>query len=250
MKRILAAFLLLCFCLAGCGGKTEGIGFFAWMDGYLAMHINEELTIAFTLFVDKDNGTLDTSSVQSVAFENLEGIALQNFSITPMDTIAAQKYAGYALSLDIAAIEPGVFKTENLLVTIDHSSVSYPIGDWTFEVLDDAVPPADVDSYIDTWKSPAAGSNPNTFAYEYGIADDTVILKEVWLGETIVVSDSEGLPLSNVLELPQEMLAPLHYIRPKLVFELDGADYTTTGTGYYSGALDIQEDVLEQSKNR
>ena len=249
VKKIWIIALSVLIFITGCTSKKDEKGFFAWMDGYLAMAVGEDYSIALTFFFEQNNAPFDTGEITDLSFDNLEQIEILRYSINPLEADEALRYGGYSFNLDIRADGKGVFKTDKLIATIDNSSVIFTIGEWVFDI-EEATLPLDAEGVIDIWGSPVVGSNSRTFAYDYTITDNKTKIKEIWISEDIILSETEGLPLSNVIELPQTINAPINFIRPKIVLDIDGEEFITFGMSYYSGAMGVQEDVLEKSKER
>ncbi|MCL2864689.1 MAG: hypothetical protein FWE25_04005 [Lachnospiraceae bacterium] len=247
MKKICITVLCVCILFTGCAVKREKRGFFAWMDGYLAMAQGEEFGIALTYFFEPGNAPFTTDEIYSLSFGGVKQVEIVNFSITSLDSDMPLQYAAYSFDLDIKAMEKGVFKTDTLVATMsNNSSITFRIGEWVFDVEEFALPP-EAENKINVWSSPAAGSNPRVFAYAYSIIDD-IKIKEIWLSEHVVLSEENGLPLSNEIELPQIINAPINFIRPKIILDTGGEEMVALGMSYYSGAINIQKDVLEKSK--
>ena len=251
MKKIIGLLLIICILITGCGGIRESNGFFAWMDGYLAMAEGEEFSFALTFFFEQKKAPFKAEEITHLSFYNIEQIEISDYEILPLDIDNALKHDGYSFTLTINAKEKGLYKTDQLIVEIDDFSFFFPIGNWTFDI-EEINPSANSSELINIWDSPAAGSNPETFAYDYKVENDNIKIKEIWLSENIVLSSNEplGLPLSNVIELPKTLDAPINFIRPKVVLSIDGRETITLGMSYYSGAVGIEEDVLERSRER
>lgn len=251
MKKIIGILLIICILITGCWGTREISGFFAWMDGYLAMGEGEEFSFALTFFYEQGKTPFDAEDIKNLSFYNLDQIEISDYEILPLDIDNTLEYDGYSFNLTINAKEQGLFKTDQLIAEIGDSSVVFPIGNWTFDI-EEINPSANSRELIDIWDSPAAGSNPETFAYDYKVANDSIKIKEIWISENNVLSSDEelGLPLSNVTKLPKTLDAPINFIRPKVILSIDGTETITFGMSYYSGAVGIGEDVLERSRER
>lgn len=249
MKKILAILLITCILITGCSKAKETNGFFAWMDGYLAMAEGEEFSFALTFFFERGKAPFDADEVTGLSFYNIEQIEISDYEIALLDTDKALNHEGYSFTLTVKAKEKGIFTTDKLIATIHNSSVTFPIGKWSFDV-EEIGSSIDSEGLIDIWSSPSAGSNPETFAYDYKVINNGTKISEIWISEDIVLAEDEGLPLSNIVELPEILDAPLNFIRPKIILSVDGKETTAFGMSYYSGAVGIGDDVLEKSKER
>lgn len=252
MKKLIGILLIICILITGCWRTREiSGGFFVWMDGYLAMGEGEEFDFALTFFFEQKKAPFDAEDITHLSFYNLDQIEISDYEILPLDIDNTLEYDGYSFNLTITATEQGLFKTDQLIAEIGNTSVSFPIGDWTFDIQEINLPD-NSSELIDIWESPAAGSNPETIAYDYKVENDSIKIKEIWISDNIVLSsdDGLGLPLSNVTELPKTLDAPINFIRPKVILSIDGRETITFGMSYYSGAMGIEEDVLEKSRER
>ena len=231
-----------------CSNKESPGGFFAWMDGYLAMESEEEVSFALTYFYSNRNVPFSPDEVHALQFDGIEDkIEISDYSVTPRENEASLPYDSYAFEITVKPLKTGVFTTDQLTVNIDNTSVTFKIGTWCFEVLDSASVSREL---LNVWESPCVGSNPRTLAYHYKPLDEHVKIKEIWLSDELCVSDSNGLPTSGKIEFPEEMEAPIHFLRPKIVLEVDGQEVFSIGISYYSGATNIGENVLEKSFER
>lgn len=238
---------LISFLCTGCGNKEQSNGFFAWMDGYLAMATGEEYEVALTYFFETDKPPFTADEVQDVSFDNLEKIEVADYVITPMHTDKSLQCGGYVFQLTVRSKETGIYKADKVLLTIGGATTPFSVGEWVFDI-EDGISQEDSDKEIDTWSSPVAGSDSRIFSYDYQLANDDVKIKDIWVSDAIVVSDAEGLPLSNEIPLQQTMKAPVNFIRPKIVLEIADEEMTTFGISYYAGALGDQKDLLEKSR--
>lgn len=245
LKKIGCYLLIICILCTGCTNHESG-AFFAWMDGYLAMGVGEEFDIALTCFFDKNQIPFNKNNVESLSFDNLDQVAISDYSITSLDTDEMLPYDGYVFNLTVNAKDKGVYRTDKLNAMIDGSSIMFPIGKWVFDVQDDVLS-TEFDDIIDIMSSPVAGAGRN-FVYDYKICSPNVMIKNIWISEDVLLFDDEGLPSSNEVELPEVMNAPINFIRPKVTLSIDDEEKTVLGMSYYSGSMGIQEDILDKSK--
>lgn len=138
MKKTGCYLLIICILCTGCTNH-ESDAFFAWMDGYLAMGVGEEFDIALTCFFDKNQIPFNKNNVESLSFDNLDQVAISDYSITSLDTDEMLPYDGYVFNLTVNAKDKGVYRTDKLNAMIDGSSIMFPIGKWVFDVQDDVL---------------------------------------------------------------------------------------------------------------
>lgn len=138
LKKIGCYLLIICILCTGCTNHESG-AFFAWMDGYLAMGVGEEFNIALTCFFDKNQIPFNKNNVESLNFDNLDQVAISDYSITSLDTDEMLPYDGYVFNLTVNAKDKGVYRTDKLNAMIDGSSIMFPIGKWVFDVQDDVL---------------------------------------------------------------------------------------------------------------
>lgn len=249
MKKVWSILLIIGILTIGCSSKRELNGFFAWMDGYLAMAVGEEVEVGLTFFYQQNKVPFTADDFLTLSFDDIDQIEISDYSITPLDEERPQGYRGYVFDLTIKAEEKGVFRTDKLVANINNESVVFPIGDWIFDI-EEGISPSDEEGIIDIWGSPGAWSNPEVFIYDYKVTDKNTTLKEIWLSEDTILSEAMGLPLVNDVELPRGMSAPIKFIRPKLILTVNGEEVITFGMSSYVGAINNQKDMVEKSKIR
>ena len=247
MKRLMSTllFAVMLISASGCGKQPEKTnGFFALMDGYLAMSSEEEFTFAFTYFYKGRTAPFEPDEFITLSFDGLEDkIEISNYSVEPRDN--DKSYNSYAFTLTVRPLETGVFRTDKLVANIDNTYVTFKIGTWVFDVVDsDKVSNA----LLNTGESPAASNNSRALTYDYKKNNDTAKIKEIWFSEDGFVSDSDHLPLYNKIELPETMAAPINFIRPKIIVEFYGEEIVCFGISCYCGALNVEDDDLERSR--
>lgn len=243
-KRLMVCLLfVLCLLTACAGKKDEPSLFFAWTQGYLASPVNEENTIALTLYEKKKNPSFDLSKVARI---RLEGFPAQDISLeydlTPIDAASGKGYQPYALSLTYTPGRTGAYVVESVTFILeDTAQFTCPVGRIVFDI-------GEKDSNtIDTWGSPAAFSNPNEFPYQYSLYKAESKLVSLQIGESSILTSAEGLPTKGKLSLADSYSAPVVIIRSKLRVDQNGEIASAYGKGCYCGALNAGNSVFERS---
>ena len=247
---LLLAFIV-CITLISCRNVWEKSAFFIWQDGYLAMDQDEEYQIGLTLYSDSFRKLFQIKDIIGVSLNGTDKIQISGFNITNMDKNASGKYRGYSVQLTVRAMETGIFHSDGVVFLTSEGSIHLPVGDWVFDVSKSK----DMDLFnelIDISSSPAAGGNAKTFVYDYKIRKPEMEISQIQIGESTIISSSDGMPASNSIELPDTMKAPMKFFRPK-VFLTSGEEIVQGyGMSYYAGALSLDEDgvVASKEKNR
>ncbi|OWR31778.1 hypothetical protein CDO73_04670 [Saccharibacillus sp. O23] len=251
MKKSIMLLALLLLLLAGCSreepSKTVRNDFMAWMDTYAAVEKGESNRIAVTLFFDKGKAPYDADDIVNVAFQGLaEEVVVDKFDVSPNQVSPGEKYGSYSMILDYTAHKIGQFRTPGIVVLLGSGQkVTYPVGQWTFDVDQ-----ADA-GWVDTWSSPAASSNPAEFPYEYALNDPKAKILQINYGPHDYIKSDKGLPLQSSIDMSSKYDAPIVFVKSKIRGTMAGKPFVGYGKGMYCGALsdsDDSEDVIEQSK--
>lgn len=243
-KRIILCLLCILCLLTACGSRSsEPELFFAWTQGYLASPVDEENTIALTLYEKKELPAFDFSEIQSIHLEGVpdEDVSLQ-YELAPIDADSSEAYQPYALTLTYTPRRTGIYQAESVVFTLnDQTQLTYPLGRLVFEI-------GEADSQtIDTWCAPVASSNSEQFPYQYSLYHANSKLVELKIGETTVLAAAEGLPTEGKVSLADAYSAPLVIIRSKLSIDQNGEIVISYGKGCYCGAINVGDSIFERS---
>ncbi len=251
MKKSLILLPLLLLFVTGCSreepSKTARTDFLAWMDSYIAVEKGESNQIAVTLFFDKGKEPYDAEDMINVSFQGLsDQVVVDKFDVSSGQASPNEKYGSYSITLDYTAHKTGQFRTPGIVVLLNSGQkVTYPVGQWTFDVDQ-----ADA-GWVDTWSSPAASSNPAEFPYEYALNDPKAKFRQIDYGQQAYIENKDGLPLQGHIDLSSKYDAPIVFVKSKIRGTMAGKPFVGYGKGMYCGALsdsNDSEDVIEQSK--
>jgi hypothetical protein len=243
-KRLTICLLGAFFLLTACGKESDELKlFFVWTQGYLASPVNEENTVALTLYEENRTPAFDFSEIETV---QLEGVSAQDISLeyvlVPIDAESGEGYQPYALRLTYIPHRTGMYAAESVTFVLkDQTQFTYPIGRLVFDIGE-----ADSDT-INTWSSPVASSNPNEFPYQYFLYGVGAKLIEMKIGETEVFAAPEGLPVEGKITLEDSYAAPLVIIRAKLRVDQEGEIVVSYGKACYCGAMEAGDSIFERS---
>lgn len=243
-KRIILCLLCILCLLTACGKRSsEPELFFAWTQGYLASPVDEENTIALTLYENRALSAFDLSEIAKVSLDGVSDVDVSlQYELAPIDADSSEAYQPYALTLTYIPRRTGIYQTESVIFTLnDQTQLTYPLGRLVFEIGEE-------DSRtIDTWCAPVASSNSGQFPYQYSLYHANSKLVEMKIGETTVLAAAEGLPTEGKVSLADAYSAPLVIIRSKLSIDQNGEIVTSYGKGCYCGAMGTEDSVFERS---
>ena len=236
---LMCLFLTLANC-SSCYHVQKASGFFAWMDGYVAVAEKTRFTFALTYFYESKDAPIKMENVIGLAFENISNnVKIDSYSIEKNSGNDGDKYSAYGVTVVCSASSIGSFETDHLIIQFaDNSQLSYPIGAWVFDI---GAGEPDTE-YVDTWGSPAASQVGNVFPYIY-VTESDVKISKIWVGKDTVISNEDGLDLSGNIKL--ESSAPISYIKSKIEISRNGEKHIFYAKGCYCGAYGIDESVLD-----
>lgn len=253
MKRSIILLLLLLLMLAGCSreapSKTARTDFMAWMDSYVAVEKGESNRIAATLFFPKGKQPYDAEDIINVSFQGQsDQVLVDKFDISSSQIPPDEKYGSYNMILDYTAHKTGQFRTPGIVVLLSSGQkVTYPVGQWTFDVdqKDSGI--------VDTWSSPAASTSRTEFAYEYSLKDPKTEILQINYGPQDYIKSDKGLPLQGNINMSSKYDSPIVFVKSKIRGTSAGKPFVSYGKGMYCGALSDSstngsEEVIEQSK--
>ncbi len=253
MKRSIILLLLLLLMLAGCSreapSKTARTDFMAWMDSYAAVEQGESNQIAVTLFFEKGKEPYAADDIVNVAFQGLsDDVAVERFEVASGAKSPDGHYDSYGITLSYKGEKTGQFHTPGIAVTLNSGQkVTYPVGQWTFDVdqKDSGI--------VDTWSSPAASTSRTEFAYEYSLKDPKTEILQINYGPQDYIKSNKGLPLQGNINMSSKCDSPIVFVKSKIRGLSDGTPFVAYGKGMYCGAMsdsstNRSEEVIEQSK--
>lgn len=253
MKKPLLMLSLLLLFITGCSGeepsKTARTDFMAWMDSYAAVEQGELNPIAVTLFFEKGKEPYAADDIVNVAFQGLsDDVVVERFEVASGVKSPDGHYGSYGITLSYKGRKTGQFHTPGIAVTLNSGQkVTYPVGQWTFDV-------GQKDSgLVDTWSSPGASSSQTEFAYEYSLQDPKTQILQINYGPQDYIKSDKGLPLQGSINMSSKYDAPIVFVKSKIRGTSDGKPFVAYGKGMYCGSMSDSstngsEDVIEQSK--
>ncbi len=252
VKYALSYLILLIIILncSACELKQDKINdFFAWMNSYIAMPVESKYYIALTYFFEKNKNQINLDNVHDLRFENIsDKIEILNFEIYKCETPPSSKYLGYGITINFKTTDKGIFKTNNILITLNNkNTLKYPIGSWVFDV--DNTEEIDSDEkYVDTKSSPVVSSNNKFYNYSYKIISSDVKIKRIYFDYDKYIYNENGLPESGRIEISKDGISPYSYIKTKIELSINDKNIIMYDKGCYCGAMNADESVIDLSK--
>lgn len=239
-QSLLALLFVLFFMLSGCQSSSIRSDFFIQSDGYLAVPADSIYTVSLTYYCPKNIAPLDKANITSLQLH--DGIQINHFDVSEINTNSAS-FLGLSFTIELIFPETGVFETDHILLSFhDGTATQYTIGHWSFDVGDQQSP-----DFMKFYASPVISSNPQAFIYDYQAVNEDLVIDEFWYGNGQYLSSAkEEIPLSGTIRL-QNVKAPIVFIRPKAIAQINGVTSTQYLDGCYCGALDIDDADLQYS---
>lgn len=240
-KKLYICILSFILIACSCSKTNKNLGFFAWMDAYIAIEKDETNSIAITLFFeDKPFSKDDISSIALLDIEN--DVEVTKFNIEYSDE--EKQYSSYIITLEYLAKSIGVYNTTGVEIELlTGENITYPIGLWTFDVDESSF------GAVDSWRSPAVSSNGNEFPYDYSMELSNYKIQKIYFGENLY-EDGKNVKNKGIITLEEYYSAPIVYIKSKIIVSESDVNIIDYGKGCYCGALDFNEEDMELSRKQ
>lgn len=223
--------------------QHTNIGFFIWMEGYIAAPVGSSTDIAFTYYYKENEPHLPLDKLASLATPDTDKIEIHLLSLSPM-SVPFDGYSAYSCLLKFTFNESGSFAINTLdFKASDGSEYSMPIGDFIFEV-DKTYPPLFLKSNT-IYNSFAATSSPDEYPYDFDLPLENMSIAEIRYGLEEICSSATSLPTTARLELNTR--APIKVIAPKIKVVYEGETAIAYGSLCYCGAFGFSQEGLDAS---
>lgn len=219
--------------------KNKNCGFFFWMDGYICLPVSTEFILPFTYIFENTAPDFPPESVVGINVkaeeENEITAELQSYSISD----ESKEYKSIIYNIAFVFDRKGEFEISTLdFICEDGTIYEYKVGNWNFIVGD--LPSKD---FPVIYSNIVQSSNSNEYAYLFDIDDATLVQIDYWEGKSLNNPNNSGvIPIEG-------SSAPVKVICPKLLLNIDGNKFTSYGSIFYGGILNITSKEIELSKS-
>lgn len=246
--RVIPAALALLFALSGCDARPQQDGqdvgaFFLWMDGYIAQQTDQPYPLLLNFYCEKgyDIGLL-SQQITEVWAEDQPSATISLDKIEELTTNSSDEYEVYSVYVSVAFEQEGTYFIDDLTFSLENGeTIRLPIGEWTFEILDEAQ--GEPVLYNDI----GATSAPDVYTFSASSLPPDIQLKELYYGEDQSVRFLKDSRNTGKIQM-EHVTAPLYLVRPKITALVDGTETILLGTQCTCGALEVDEQDIQRSK--
>jgi hypothetical protein len=248
MKKIIMLFsiillVVLIVALINSKKNKDSDDFFYWIDGYVAFEDKTSTSFALTYYFDKKKEYIDFNKINRIEFLDANNISITNYTIAEMEFGNNAKYSGYSITLNVYSHSIGTDSVNYIKIYTSQDNYKiYPIGTWFFDIGE-----KENTDLLDTWSSPVITGNSDELIYSYKPKFKDIKIIELTYGKNESIKSLDGIEYENHINITNSV-APVKYIKTKMIVEKDNQRHTIYGKGCYCGGMMITDESVELSR--